>query len=510
MQAACDISARRTSPFWNLIGILLVFLGSGVSSGIADDRSGPQAEKQKAAADRRPNIVFLLLDNLGQEWLGAYGSEEEQTPHFDQLAREGLLVEHCYTPPVCGPSRITALTGRYLYRSGMVMHHDAALYSGGGLPVASEVTFGRLLRDAGYRTMITGKWQINNLYDEPDALTQHGFQESLVWPGSIDRDKVTDDEFAKFQRLILEADTDFTSQFISNIENRYWDPVFLRDGKREVHPGRFGPDVSMDYIKEFLRRPHDRPFLLYYPMVLTHGDTFLNPVVPTPLNRDAERPHQEMFRDMVRYADQQIGELIEELDKTGLRDNTIVFIATDNGTEKHRVARARGRQVRGDLYQMTEAGSDVGLIVNSPRLVPGGRSIPLADFSDLLPTFCELAGVPIPDDLVLDGRSFAPALLGTAAEGPRDWIFNQYGDLRVVRNRDYKLYSDGRLYHVTEDFDEAHNLADSATPAHHAARMELQQVLDSLPPNAKPPFPLRSQTAFKQIQEQRARQNQSQ
>ena len=450
-----------------------------------------------------PNLVFILLDNLGQEWLGCYGSEEGVTPNIDRLAREGLLVRHCYTPPVCGASRVVALTGRYLFRSGMVMHHDAALYSGGGLQPDTEITFARLLRDAGYRTMMTGKWQINHLYDEPGVLEQHGFQESLAWPGSIDLDKVSDDEMAKFRRLVLQADTDFTSQFISNIENRYWDPVFLRDGDREVHPGRFGPDVSQEYAFEFLRREHDRPFLLYHSMVLTHGDTFLHPVVPTPLNRDADRPHQEMFADMVRYADKLVGEFVEELDRNGLRENTIVIVATDNGTEKQRVARARGRLIRGDLYQLTEAGGSVGMLINAPGRIPPGRTIPLADFSDLLPTLCDFASAPIPEELVLDGLSFADAALGNVEVGPRSWIFNQYGEARVVRNLRYKLYNDGRLYDIEADFDEQHDLASSNHRAHRRAQRELQAVLDSLPQDSPPPFPLRSQTAFKKIQQAR-------
>ncbi len=475
--------------------IVSVWLVGGVETGACRAR--------ESESPVPPNLVFILLDNLGQEWLGCYGSEEGLTPNIDRLARQGLRVEHCYTPPICGPSRITALTGRYLLRSGMVMHHDAALYSGGGLNPVREKTFARLLRDGGYHTAITGKWQINNLYDEPGVLKQHGFEESLVWPGSIDRDKVTDEEFFRFQRLVEAADTEFTSRFISNIENRYWDPVFHRNGQREVHPGKFGPDVSQEFAREFLRRPHDRPFLLYYPMVLTHGDTFLHPVVPTPLNRDPNRPHQEMFRDMVRYADLLIGDFLRELEDSDHARRTIVFIATDNGTEKHRVARARGREIRGDLYQLTEAGSDVGLLVYAPGLVPGGRTIPLADFSDLLPTFCELARVPIPRDLKLDGRSFADAVLGNSASGPREWIFNQYGPMRVARNQRYKLYSDGRCYDVLQDFDEAHDLGPSQLPEHVAARAELQSVLDSLPPDAPPPFPLRSQTAFQRIQRER-------
>jgi arylsulfatase A-like enzyme len=447
--------------------------------------------------------VFVLLDNLGQEWLGCYGSEEGCTPNIDRLARTGLRVEHCYTPPLCGPSRIVALTGRYLLRSGIVLHHDAGIYNGGGLDPQREVTFARLLQQAGYRTVIAGKWQINHLYNEPQALVQHGFEESLVWPGSIDRDRVTAEQMQQFEQAVRAADVEFTSKFASNIESRYWDPVFLRNGVREVAEGRFGPDVLNEYVLDYLRRDHDRPFLVYYPMVLTHGTNYLEPVVPTPLNRDPDRSHHEMFADMVRYADRLIGRLLDELDRTGLRENTIVFVATDNGTARRQTARCRGRLIQGGLYMLTEAGSDVVLLVNSPRLVPGGRTMELADFSDLLPTFCELAGAKLPDDVVIDGRSFADVVLGKSARGPREAIFNQFGDTRVVRDSRYKLYSDGRLYDVSRDFDEQQDLSGSSDEAAVRAKRRLQSHFDALPPNAPRPFELRSQAAFKLRNQQR-------
>lgn len=451
----------------------------------------------------RPNLIFILIDNCGQEWFGCYGSEEGCTPNIDRLAREGLRVEHCYAPPVCGPSRIVALTGRYLLRSGMILHHDAALYSGGGFDPQKEITAARLLREAGYETALAGKWQINNLYDEPDVLKRHGFDESLVWPGSIDRAKVPPSEWKQFEQAIVASDVAFTSRFISNIESRYWDPVLLRSGQRDVLAGRFGPDVFQEFVIDFLRRPHDRPFFLYYPMVLTHGQSFTEHVVPTPLNRDRNRSQQDLYADMVRYADRLVGQVIKELERTGLRDRTIVFVATDNGTEKSIAARCRGRQIQGGLYELSEAGSDVPLIVNSPRMVPGGRTLNLADFSDLLPTFCELTGAQLPPDRVIDGRSFAGVVRGHSDRGPRQWMFNQYGATRVVRNDRYKLYSDGRMFDVQSDFEERENLAQSREQAITEAKRQLQAVLNSFPPDSPPPFELRSQSAFKLKEEAR-------
>src|SRR5262245_42470628 len=147
---------------------------------------------------RTPNVVFILLDNVGQEWFGCYGSEEGCTPNIDRLAAAGVRAAHCYTPPVCGPSRTVLLTGRYPHNTGFRLHHDAALYSGGGLDAKREIVFPRLFRDTGFATCIAGKWQINNLYDEPDAITRHGFQEQLVWPGSIDATKVSRAELERF------------------------------------------------------------------------------------------------------------------------------------------------------------------------------------------------------------------------------------------------------------------------------------------------------------------------
>lgn len=459
-----------------------------------------------AAESARPNVVFIMLDNVGQEWFGCYGSEEKCTPNIDRLARTGVRVENCYTPPVCGPSRTVLLTGRYPHSTGFRLHHDAALYSGGGLDPKREVIFPRLFRDAGFITGITGKWQINNLYDEPDALTQHGFQEHLVWPGSIDRTKVSKAEMDRFLDIVRRESYAEAVAFNQHIESRYWNPVFLNNGQREERRDKFGPDESHAFAIDFLRRHREKPFLLYLPMVLTHGQSFTQNVVPTPLNRDPDRPHHEMFADMLRYADGRIGEVIAELDRLGLRDNTFVFVASDNGTEKNLKARRNGREVQGDLYSLTEAGGNVVLMANCPKRIPGGRTIPLADFTDIYPTVCELAQVPLSPRHRPDGQSFAPFLLGKpGAVPPRTWILNEYHETRVVRDKRFKLYSDGRLFDANADPVEQHDLSQSHDATTVAARKSLQAALASLPADTPPPFPLRSLSAFKIREEIRHR-----
>lgn len=438
----------------------------------------------------RPNIVFILLDNVGQEWFGCYGSEEGATPNIDALARDGARVEHCYSHPVCGPSRALLLTGRYPFRTGWTVHHDAALYGGGGFDPARETTIARVLRDAGYATAIAGKWQINNLYDEPGILARHGFDEHLVWPGSIDRDRLQGAPYQAFLESVRLGKADDLAAANRHIESRYWDPVLIREGRRERHAGRFGPDLLQEFALDFIGRRRDRPFFLYYPMVLTHGQSFLEHAVPTPLNRGHFLTELDMFTGMVRYADRLVGELIRRLQSLGLRERTVVFVASDNGTEKSIAARRGGRRVNGGLYELNEAGQVV-LIANGPGRVKGGRTCALADFSDVFPTICDLAGAPPPSGTTIDGRSLAPFLRGTSADGPRDWIFNQHHTRRVVRDRRHKLYSTGELYDVEKDPDETRTVEDPA------ARERLAAVLRSLPPDERLPFPYRSISAFK-------------
>jgi arylsulfatase A-like enzyme len=181
-------------------------------------------------------------------------------------------------------------------------------------------------------------------------------------------------------------------------------------------------------------------------------------------------------------------------------------VASDNGTESHFHARRNGRTVKGDLYALTEAGGNVVLMANSPRLIPGGRGLPLADFTDIYPTVCELAGASPSPAHRLEGKSLAPYLLGKPkANPPREWILNEYHDVRVVRDTKYKLYSNGRFFDANTDPAEERNLEGSSEPAVVAARGKLAKALASLPPDNPPPFVLRSLSAFKIRSAQRAK-----
>ena len=411
------------------------------------------------SAPHRPNILFIMADDLGKEWLSCYGSECHQTPNLDRLATGGIRFENVYATPLCTPTRHLLLTGRYPFRTGWTKHHDAPRWGGQYFDWNREITFARVLRSAGYATAIAGKWQINDLRTHPRALQRHGFDEHCVWTG-----------FETGNRPSAE---------------RYFDPFIQHNGKRGTHKGAFGPDVFADFLIDFMARHKDRPFLAYYPMVLPH-----TPFTKTPHNTETTAKEFELAPGMFDYVDYQVGRLIETLDELNIRDRTIVFFTTDNGTVKGVQGRARGRLVDGGKMTLTEAGICVPFIVNGPQRLPAGRVCDeLIDFSDIFPTLIDLAGAELPRGTALDGRSFADVLQGRAPGPPgRQWIFSQLGQDRVARDKRFKLYSDGRFYDIAADFLEQHDLRDSNEAHIATARTRLTAILKSLPPDAKLPF----------------------
>jgi arylsulfatase A-like enzyme len=435
------------------------------------------------AAERPPNFLLILGDNVGQDWFGCYGSDEKCTPHVDKLAATGVRFEHCYVTPLCSTTRAALLTGRYGFRTGWHTHHDAAIYGGGGFDPRRETTWARSLQAAGYKTAIAGKWQINDLSVDTDALAGSGFDEHLVWTGKLLGEGNSHDRWQTFLKAGKKHE----------LESRYWDPVVYLSGKQTTIAGRFGPDIYADFLIGFMQRHRDQPFVAYYATPLVHI-----PTVTTPLSPNKDAPEREQFAGMVRYLDHQVGRLIAELERLSLRENTIVIFTTDNGSPTRLGGMVRGQRAPGGLGQLTEGGLDVPLIVNCPARIAQGRvSQALVDCTDFLPTMLQLAGIALPPDRTIDGRSFAAQLSKDTNTPPgRDWIFSQYATTRVIRDQRFKLYSTGALYDVTADPLETTNLADSTDAAVIASRARLQNVLTQFPPDSHLPFSPRSSSAF--------------
>ena len=263
----------------------------------------------------------------------------------------------------------------------------------------------------------------------------------------------------------------------------------------------------------------DQPFFAYYPAILTHLS-----IGPTPDNKTGngeKLSDRELFVGMAQYADTLVGRMVSALDKLGLRDNTIVIVATDNGTDDgsyhgydNLAGRVNGRYAEigstmkpndNGYYPLTEWGINMPLIVNCPKHIPAGReSDDLIDMTDILPPIADFGQAKIPTAIKIDGRSFAPQLRNPNHDKPwRAWCLSQYCEVRVVRNQRFKLFSSGQFYALSVDPREQNNLQgslelrnDQATKDAHA---KLQKILDDLPANAKLPWEFRSISA-RQIQ----------
>ncbi len=364
-----------------------------------------------------------------------------------------------WATPLCSPTRVELLTGRYPFRTGWTVHHDSPRWGGQYFDWRREITFARMLKSAGYATAIAGKWQINDLRVQRDALQRHGFDEHCVWPGFETGNPISD--------------------------SRYYDPYLQINGERRVHKGEFGPDVCSEFLIDFMRRHRDRPFLAYDSMLLVHG-----PNTTTPANRNAKEKGGALYPGMTAYLDDIVGREIRALDELGLRDNTIVIFLSDNGAPGTH-CRANGIEIVGGKSKLTEAGIAMPMIVYAPgRVAPGTTSDDLVDFSDIFPTLAALCGASLPADVTIDGRSFADILAGKSPKQPRrSWIYSQLGPNRVIRDKQWKLWSDGKFFDAQADFLETKDLANDADPAAQAARKRLAAALDAFPADTVLPFP---------------------
>ena len=408
------------------------------------------------AADVKPNIIFIMVDDMGRDWISSYGASHP-TPNVDRLAAQGIRFENCWCAPICTPTRMELLTGQYPFRTGWVRHHDVPRWGGKGFDWEKFTSFARVVKKAGYTTAIGGKWQINDFRKQPGALKLHGFDEHCVWTG-------------------------WETGNAPPSSKRYWDGYIMTNGKREVH--KHGSEAVNDFLIDFIRRNKKRPFLAYYPMMLVHG-----PFLPTPLNRDkAPEGKTALYAGMVTYMDHLVGKLVDAVDELGIADRTIIMFTGDNGSSAS--GTLNGKPYPKGKGRTNDWGVHMPFLVRAPMFSKGGEvSDDLIDFTDMLPTFADLAGAELPAGVKLDGRSFVSSLRGDrSAKGKREWIFAQIEDRRTIRDKHYKLDSSGSFWNISKDLLERKDLRESKEPDVVEARERLGKVLASLPQNAGGPF----------------------
>ena len=435
----------------------LIRCGTGETD--STDQSGSSATEPK------PNIVLIMSDDLGYECLGCYGGASYKTPNLDRLAATGLRFNHAYSQPLCTPTRVQLMTGQYNFRNWKAF----------GVLDPNEKTFGHMMQDAGYKTCISGKWQLYS-YNPPEFEPE--------WRGKGMRP-----EDAGFDEYCL-----WHAEHTEDKGSRYADPIVIENGNhRGALGGKYGPDIYTEYITAFMERHRDQPFFVYYPMALTHG-----PFNPTPHSDDWETGERlendtKYFADMVEYMDVVIGRIVDKIDQLGLRERTLVLFYSDNGSPRQVQSNIGDRIIQGGKGLPTDAGTRVPLIANWKGTSPEGLvTDDLIDSTDFLPTIAEMSGAALLQGVTIDGRSFLPQLRGEKGN-PREWILvhhdprpgwskEAYTKLdRFARDQRYKLYDDGRLFDVPSDVLEQNPIPPGQEPAKaKQARARLQEVLDTL------------------------------
>jgi arylsulfatase A len=399
-------------------------------------------EPAQPAKPAKPNIIFVLADDLGIDGVSCYGGDKHQTPHIDQLAASGTRFTTCYAAPLCGPSRCLLMTGRYAFRTGGLTNQSWRA-DGPGAKSADEFPMAEMLRQAGYATGQAGKWrQVGEL------------------PGNWGFDEFLTDNTAS---------------------GWYWETHYNKNGKDlDLPPGTYGPDVIQNFTFDFIRRHKDHPFFFYYAMHLVH-----KPTVRTPDTSPGESTIAQFYDDNIKYMDKQVGELVDELEKDGLRNNTLIIFSGDNGTAAGYPSPVHGRMINGWKGSMLEGGSRVPFIASWPAVTPAGKVLDdIISFADPYVTFAEITGAKLSDKLKPDGQSFAPQLFGETGN-PRKWAYVQLGERWYVREPGFKLNESGDLFDMSDaPFVEKPIAPQADTDQSKSARQRLSAALAELNPGA--------------------------
>lgn len=403
-------------------------------------------------AAEKPNIVYIMADELGYYELSCLGNPNIQTPRIDTMARQGIRFTQALAgSSVCAPTRCCLMTGKH---SG----HTSVRSNGGGTPLrAGEATIASILKPLGYATGGFGKWGCGGR-GSTGVPEEHGFD---VFLGYYDQ---------------VHAHT-------------YYPPYLVRNSKEVPLDGNHGMSDGSTYshylihdaAKEFIRTHKDQPFFCYMPFTPPHGIFDIPDSDPAwQIYKDKPWPEQaKRYAAMVTMVDRQVGEVLDLLKELNLDGNTIVFFCGDNGgndyfkdaehprgfhnANKHPETGIEFRGTKGTLY---EGGLRIPMMARWPGKIEAGRvSDLLWYFPDVLPTLAELTGAAVPGDI--DGISIVPELLGNSAAGraqrQHDYLYWEIGDQIAVRMNHWKAIKpragDWELYDLSNDISESNDLS---------------------------------------------------
>lgn len=434
-------------------------VGAGVAAGLLPAMSFAQS------GGRKPNIIYIMADDLGYGDLGCYGQRHIKTPVLDALAAGGVrFTDHYAGSPVCAPSRCCLMTG--LHTGHAYVRGNFEIQPQGQLPLPEgTATVARLLKEAGYATALIGKW-------------------GLGGPGSVgEPTKQGFDYFFGYmcQRHAHNYYTDFVYRNGERIavEGNRMPPDSRPDGAGvAVEKGTWTPDLFLDEALRFIEQRKEGPFFLYYAMTIPHANNEGGPEgmeVPSdePYSREIWPRQQKNCAAMITRMDRDVGRLVEKIKELGLEKDTLILFTSDNGPHREGGNEPTFFQssgpLRGTKRETYEGGVRVPMIAYWPgRIAPGRVSGHVSAFWDFLPTACDIAGVRAPTGI--DGISFLPELLGQAQRKHDHlyWEFHEQGGKVGVRMGQWKgvrvntkKAPDGpiELYDLSIDIGETRNIA---------------------------------------------------
>lgn len=377
----------------------------------------------------RPNVVLILTDDQGYGDISAHGNPYLHTPNLDRLRGESVRFERFYVCPVCTPTRASLMTGRYNFRTRAI-----DTYLGRAMMDPDETTVAELLRDAGYRTGIFGKWHLGDNY--PMRAMDQGFEESLVHRGGG-----------------LMQPSDWPG-------NTYFDPMLSRNGQDWKSTG-YCTDVFTEAAVDFITRHRAEPFFCFLSTNAPHApleveDRYVEPYRGKGLDEDTARVY-----GMIANLDENVGRVLARLDELALARNTLVIFLTDNGPQPFRGAPARyNAGMRGEKGTVYEGGIRVPSFWRWHGAFEAGRAVhTLAAHIDVLPTLVDLCGAKKPRRLHVDGVSLRPLLEGKDGAWPDRLFFTQWhrGDAPepfrncAVISQRFKLVDGKELYNLETD-----------------------------------------------------------
>ncbi|MDZ4402229.1 arylsulfatase [Prosthecobacter sp.] len=361
----------------------------------------------------RPNIVFLLADDLGRADCGFMGGKDIQTPHLDKLAKAGAILDQFYVQPVCSPTRAALMTGRYPMRHGLQVGvvRPWAEY---GLPL-EERTLPQALKEAGYQTAIVGKWHLGTF--KPDYLpTQRGFDHQYGhYNGALD--------------------------YFTHIRDDGFD--WHRDDKENRDEGYSTHLIAKESVRLIRERDAKKPLFLYVPFNAVHGpyqvpDEYLKPYAQLKGNR-------QKYAGMLAAMDEAVGQIVAAIDEAGLRKNTLFIFSSDNGGPSPGQITDNGplRVGKGTLY---EGGTRVVAFATWDGVIkPESKVTAALHMVDWYPTLLKLAGASLEQKLPLDGRDAWPAITQGAASPHEFILLNTTPNNGAIRMGDWKLVMGGNI-----------------------------------------------------------------